>query len=152
MSKVLVNTSAGVKPIGSDPGLQSNVTVDSSNKSFTVPAGKIWEIEWLYVTLITTATVGNRQLQIEILKADNTVLAAIPVGIVQAASLTRNYLLAEHLPDLTAFRNTAYLMTPMPKFTLSAGMKVKIYDIAAIAAAADDMNIQMMVDELNTAV
>jgi hypothetical protein len=71
-----------------------------------------------------------------------TIIASIKAGIVQAASLTRNYLFAPSLADLTSFRDTSFLMTPlMPTLFLSAGQQLRILDSGAIAAAADDMLI-----------
>lgn len=123
--------------------LASDATANDSDKTFTVTSGKVWEIQSIFVTLVTTATAGNRQMQVEI---DNgtSVYLVVPVGAVQAASVTRHYSLAHGLPDLTAMRNTLYLLTPFPKLVLPAGHRIRVYDAAAVDAAADDMTVRIL--------
>lgn len=122
-------------------------TADDSDKTFTVPAATQYQILWIWVELTTTATAGNRQLCIEIQDAAGDVIAqAARVGTVQTASLTRNYLFAPAAADLLAFRDTDYITTPIPPtLFLSAGQKIRVYDKSAVAAAADDMIVQMQV-------
>lgn len=124
-----------------------NETADNSDKTFTVPTAKEYQILWIWVEYTSTATAGNRQLCIEIQDAAGDVIAqAARVGTVQTASLTRNYLFAPAAADLLAFRDTDYITTPLPPtLFLSAGQKVRVYDKAAVAAAADDMVVQMQV-------
>lgn len=129
------------------PTLQADETADDSDKSFTVPAGRMWEIISIWVELTSTATVGNRQMQVDIQDSGSDVVMAVAAGAVQAASLTRNYLFGDHLPDLTAFRAGDLLSTPIPPLQLPAGFIVRVYDSAAIAAAADDMIVQMLVNQ-----
>ena len=62
----------------------------------------------------------------------------------QAASLTYNYLFGVGVSDLTAVRSSTFLMTPLVPWILPAGYKVRVYDSAAVAAAADDMVVQML--------
>ncbi|MFA5035650.1 MAG: hypothetical protein WC479_00535 [Candidatus Izemoplasmatales bacterium] len=124
---------------------QSDVTEDDSDKTFTVPAGFTWEILSIRVDYTSSADAGNRQLCIELTDGTN-VIQRIMAGIVQAASLTRNYNFAVGLPDMTAFRDTSHLANPIPNgLILLPGYTVRIYDKAVIAAAADDMLVRMMV-------
>jgi len=98
--------------------------------------------------LTTSATVGNRQLAVQFLDSASDVIGGIVVGAVQAESTTRNYIIGVGLPDLTAFRDTDFLMTPLPEnLRLPAGYQVRIYDNKAIDAAADNMIVQMLVLE-----
>jgi hypothetical protein len=112
---------------------------------FTVPAATEWTVQWIWVELTTTAVVGNRQLEIQILDDAADTIAQVRVGAVQAASLTRYYMLAPHITELTAFRDTDYLSTIMPEWILPAGYQIQVYDNAAVDAAADDMIVQCMV-------
>ncbi len=48
--------------------LQSDVTANDSDKTFVVPAADEHQIFWIWVELTTTATVGDRQLVIEVIK------------------------------------------------------------------------------------
>lgn len=125
--------------------LQAEETADASDKAFAVPAREIWQILWIWIELITDATVGDRQLELLVRDGSDDTILQLHVGAVQAASLTRNYLLAPGLADLTAFRDTSFLMTPLPPLMLPGGYDLRIYDNNAVAAAADDMIVQMMV-------
>ena len=120
----------------------ADTAVDDSDKTLTVPAGQEWQVLWIWVVLTSTATVGNRQVTVRAMTSGGTIIASLKAGAVQAASLTRNYLFAPSMADLTAFRDTSFLTTPlMPTLFLSAGQQLRILDSGAIAAAADDMLI-----------
>ena len=127
-------------------GLQSDETADDSDKTLTVPAGYEWQVLWIWIELTTTAAAGNRQIEIQLRDGADDIIGDFRAGAVQAASLTRYYMFGPALADLTAFRDTDYLMTPLPPTVfLSAGYDIRIFDNNAVAAAADDMVIQMMV-------
>jgi hypothetical protein len=129
--------------------LQSDVTANDSDKTFTVPTGYMWQIISIRVELVTTATVGNRQIVIELTDGTNVILRAL-AGIVQAASLTRYYNFYVGAPNLTAFIDTAHLANPLPDgMMLLSGYKVRVYDKAAVDAAADDMSVYMMVNKIS---
>jgi len=122
-----------------------NISADDSDKSATVTAGAIWHIFWVWVELTTTATAGDRQIVVELQDDTNDVIGQFRAGAVQAASLTRNYMFAPAMADLVAFRDTDYLMTPMPPTVLlPAGYQIRIYDNNAVDAAADDMVVMTM--------
>jgi len=124
--------------------LVSDEVANDSDKIITVTAAQLWHILWAWVEFTTTATANDRQIVIEIQDAATDVIAQFRVGAVQAASLTRYYMFAPALADLTAFRDTDYLMTPLPPtMLLTAGQIVRIYDNNAVDAAADDLVIQM---------
>ena len=124
--------------------LASEEAANDSDKTFTVTVGQEWVILSIWVELVTTAVVGVRQMSVVITDAADDVLGRIDAGMTQTASLTRNYLFGLGISDLTAFRNTAYLMTPLVPWILPAGYKLRVYDSAAIDAAADDMTVQIM--------
>lgn len=123
----------------------SDITADDSDKSFTVPANRVWELKWVWVELISSGDVGNRQLTLQIQDNTGDVIATLKSGAVQAASVTCNYLFAPGVADLTAFRDTAFMTNPMPEFMLPQNYIVRVFDGAAIAAAADDMVVHMLV-------
>jgi len=128
------------------PLLVADEGADDSDKSFTVPANYYYQVLWIWVELTTTATVGNRQMTIELQDDSADVIAQWRAGAVQAASLTRYYCFAPANADLMAFRDTSFLMTPIPPtLLLPASYVVRVYDSAAVAAAADDMVVQLMV-------
>lgn len=129
--------------------LQADVTANDSDKTLTVPAGKSWRVMSVYVRLVTTATVGNRQIEVKATDGSDAELLTVRAGAVQAASATRFYNFATGVPDLTAFRDTDALSNPLPRdLILPAGFKLRVRDKAGIDAAADDMDVRVLVEEL----
>jgi len=121
-------------------------TLNDSDKSFAVPASTERHVLNIWVEFTSTATVGNRQLVVEVQDSTTDVLAqwARP-GVVQAASLTRHYEFAPGLPDDLAFRDTDYLRTPIPTTGLLKATDIlRVYDNNAVDAAADDMVVMIM--------
>lgn len=125
----------------------SDVTLNDSDKTLVVPAGKQWLILAAYAKLITTATVGNRQLDVLLTDAADVLFAKYQAGAVQAASLTREYVFAPAHPQETVFTAGVMLRALGQGFVLLAGYKVRVYDSAAIAAAADDLDVHLLVEE-----
>ena len=123
----------------------SDTDANDSDKSFTVPASVIWHVLSIWVELTTTATVGDRQVAVEIQVSGPDVTAEwARAGTTQAASLTRYYEFAPGLADLEDFRDTDYLSTPIPVTgLLKAGDVIRVYDNAAVDAAADDMIVHI---------
>ena len=115
-----------------DIDLKSEEVTNNSDKVLTVAANEKWEIQSLRVELITTPTVNDRQLVVQIRDAADDVILEAIAGLVQAASLTGNYNFYEGAPDLTAFRDTVHLTTPLPKLTLLAGYDVRVFDNNAV--------------------
>jgi len=119
-------------------------TLNDSDKSFTVTADQVWQILSIRVELTTTATVGDRQIEIRFQDALPDIIFSIKAGVVQAASLAYNYNFAPSMADLLAVRDTDWLMVPMPPTMIfPAGYVIRIYDNAGIDSAADDMIIQI---------
>lgn len=123
------------------PILESNVTTNSSSKVFTVPARKIWRIKSIYIAMTSNASVGNRQMAVDIRDGAGTVVARFEAGAVQAASLTRTYIFAPTVVNLTAFIDTAYLSTPMPEITLPQNFTIRCYDKTAVDASGTAENL-----------
>lgn len=117
---------------------------DDSDKTFMVTAGQEWQLQSIWVELTSTADVGNRQMSVQIQDSEGDVIGCIKAGVAQAASLTYNYLFGVGVSDLTAVRSSTFLMTPLVPWILPAGYKVRVYDSAAVAAAADDMVVQIL--------
>lgn len=124
--------------------LKSDVTANLSSKTIVVPRYGLWAIKSIFVKLVTTATVGNRQLRLSILTPDDVVIFFTEALAVQAASLTYRY---HFLPGAANEDHAAKLwfQNGLPTdLKLPVGYKIKIEDTAAIAAAADDMDIHIM--------
>lgn len=119
---------------------------NGSEKTWTVPVGFEWQLtDFAVEPFITSSTIGNRQLSIRILDASNNIYCRLPVGITQVASLTRYYNWGVGLPDMTSFRDTDKLQTPLPPLILSAGFKIKILDTAAIDTTNDALTVRGLV-------
>jgi hypothetical protein len=125
--------------------LQSDDTPNDNDKAFNVPAGYEWQVLWIWVEYTSDANAGDRQIEIQLRDGTNDVIADFRPGAVQAASLTRYYVFAPALADLTAFRDTNWLMTPLPPTVfLPAGYDVRIFDNNGVSGA-DDMVIHIQV-------
>ena len=128
--------------------IQSDEALNDSDKVLSVPSGEIWRILNIHVELVTTATVGNRQMRVEIRDDADDIIGQFSAGAVQAASLTVAY---EFMPGVA--RETAVvdssLLVPIPLDLILPGLfDFRVYDQAAVDAAADDMVIQALVEVL----
>ena len=125
--------------------LESDEAVDDSDKEISVPADYEWILQSIWVEFTSSADAGNRQLTIEIQDEADDVIMDIKAGVVQAASLTRYYAFYNGAENMAAFVDTDHLSINLPEIILDEGYDVRIWDSAAIAAAADDMIVQMIV-------
>lgn len=120
-------------------------SVTQNDYRVTVPAGYEYEVLWVWVEYTSDGNAGNRQLEVSLLSATNDEIGSVLVSTTQGAGLVRFYMLAPALVDLAAFRDTAWLMTPLPStLLLSAGQGVRIFDNSAISPA-DSMEIRVQV-------
>ena len=119
---------------------------NDSNKTLTVTTGKVWEVAYINATLVTTATVGNRQIQMIVKDPDAVEIYRMNAVDVQAASTTNYY---HFSPRIAAAAETVATFHTIPILTvlLLPGSTIRIYDSAAVAAAADDMTIAGLVLE-----
>ncbi len=123
------------------PGININVTVDSSDKTLAVTALKEWILDSVWVELITTSTATVRQIVVEIQDGSANVIARFIAGATQDISITRYYLFAPGIVTSAAFIDADYLTTPMPELHLPAGYVIRVYDNNVVDAAADDMEV-----------
>ena len=135
---------------GSYPTLSllTDSAANDSDKTVTVPASTQYRLQAISVTLVTTASVGNRQVDILITDAADATLIKYAAGAVQAASLTRNYFFAPGHTQDTGFTGTLMYRNLAANLIIPAGYKIRVYDSAAIAAAADDMTVNLWVEVL----
>lgn len=92
-------------------------------------------LDYLYVTLVTTATVGNRQVELRVRDKDANVLFAVAMGAVVAASLTRNFAGFESSPRETAFIGTQLLFPWPDDLEVPNSGSLQILDTANVDAA-----------------
>lgn len=130
----------------------SDATLDSSDKTFTVPAGEDWRLRHMMIDLISTATAGNRRVRVEIQNAAAAIVAQYTAGVVQVASKTGRYNFGVGNPRETGFTTVGSideLLVPWPdELVVPSGFKVRVYDVTAVAAAADDMTVRGLGDRV----
>jgi len=114
-----------------------DATTNDSDKSFTVPTGKIWHMIGIRFYLTATATVGNRIPSIYV-APDGANYFVYFQGAALTASNTGQYMVSFQgvSDDFTAA--AAVVQGSMPMI-LPAGAIVRVYDVGAVDAAADDM-------------
>jgi len=132
--------------------LISDTAANDSDKSFTVPDGEVWNPTHLTATLVTSADPGNRQLVLEIKDADGNVVVSYAAGAVQADVLTRTYQFGVAYPNETGFTGGVIQHNIVQDLLLPAGYVLRVYDSAAIAAAADDLTVRALGDLIQEAV
>jgi len=124
---------------------------NDSDKTITVPAGKIREIKYIEAALTTTATVGNRILTVLIGDGTNT-LYAVRTGSVAASNVGLialqpgiSYATTNKRTPSNAANSTVTVRDCLPQpLILPANYTIRVYDVAAIDAAADDMEIVIL--------
>lgn len=125
--------------------------MNTSNKLLFVPAGKQWRLVSIFVKYVSTSTAGNRQVDIIVYDTAGNAMARYAAGAVQVASRTQYFHFAPSHPQETAFTpaatNGVMLRQISDSLWLTAGMAIRVWDSAAIAATADDLAVTVLVDE-----
>lgn len=121
----------------------ADAAADDSDKTFTVPADEQWRLISIYVLLTSTSDVGDRQLDIEITDGTNLLMKAV-AGAVQPESNAYTYVFALGNPQETSFTNDVMYRLLPSGLILPAGYEIRVYDSAAIQAAADDMTVRIL--------
>ncbi len=126
----------------------SDTVANDSDKSITVGTGISYKLISGSVQFTSTATAGNRQLELRVKDELGNVVFKVAAPSVQAASLTYNYSFGSGIPASTVVALT--VMMPIPEdMILLSGWSIQIIDSAAIAAAADDMNMFFLVERIH---
>lgn len=124
----------------------ADTIANDSDKTFAVPVGMMYQVLWVHVSLASSATAGSRLMAVAVRTAAGTQIFEVRCGVTQAASLTYLYTFAPSLADLTAVRDTTFVMCPLPPtLILTAGQQLRVWDQNAVDAGADDMNVYVQV-------
>ena len=124
--------------------LVKDETLNNSDKTFTVPAGKVWDIHWIQARLEATATVGNRILFIMILDAAGAEVHRLQAGVAQTANQSIFHTFSAGYPRETTLSATV-LTGPLPQpLSLPAGFQLHIFDGQVIDPTADDLKVYIM--------
>lgn len=125
---------------GADPAAGAEV-------SDTVPAGKVWRLRGMILTLVTDATAATRRVHVT-LDDGTTVFYRRAANASQAASLTQNYVLAVGEQE-SAVRDT-WTTDPLPEIDLPAGARIKT--VTTNKQAGDNYGVtQYYVEEFDAA-
>lgn len=129
----------------------SDVTANDSDKSFAVTANQEWLVRSVYVGYTSGTAAGNRQLAVEYQNNAGSIIASVRAGAVQAGTLVRQYMFGLGVADLTAYRDTSFLMTPLPYTGLNGGGTIRVWDRGTISPAGDTMAVYVNYDARGTA-
>ena len=142
------------QPVGAEwrPVLSSDTAANDSDKTVTVPAGKEWDVQWVYAELATSGTPGNRTLAMYVLDASgNIIFRAGRSGSLAASTTWRaiwGSLGGVANPYAVQGPDGELSLLPFPqRLVLPAGFGLRIFDISAIDVAADDLTLRIMVLE-----
>jgi hypothetical protein len=132
---------------GGTPTWVRDAAANNSDKTFTVPAGKIWDIQAILTQLNTTATVGNRYLVVTISNGTALVWTALPTAAIAASKVAVTEVSCGSIGTLTTARPSLITGTAAdisvseggPRMILPAGFVIRAYDPSAIDPAADDL-------------
>lgn len=125
----------------------SDISLNDSDKTITVPAGKQWKIHSIFVSYVATAVAGNRRLRIRISNDSNNDVWDLIALNVQIANTTEFYMFQAGGVSVTEDSAARHII-PIPKDTiLPEDFRIRINDQNAVDAAADDMVIRILIDE-----
>lgn len=133
---------------GGTPVHRVDKALNDSDKSFTVPVGKVWWIQDLFCGILTSATVGNRSLGITVTDGTDIVWSSGRTGNIAASSNGAIRAMTGVLDTAAPIRYdggsaAAYGVSAsdgLPdRFFIPAGYVIRMWDVAAIDAAADDL-------------
>lgn len=120
----------------------SDVTNNDSDKAFAVPADYWWQILTIRVFYTADGNAGDRQIAVQLLDNAGVVLDEVVAGTTQASGEARYYEFGPSLADLTDFRDTDWLMTPIPPTMILEPLHhLRVLDRNAISAGGDDMHV-----------
>lgn len=123
-----------------------NSIANENSKTFTVPKGFKWRVQYGYVQLTTTATVGNRQVRLTIIDPDGNTVFLLKAKNFQIASQTEIYTI--HPTERNGEEPVTghhYFGCP-PSVVIPEGWGLKIFD-GLDASATDDFVMRILVEQ-----
>lgn len=142
-------TEIRTSPGGSVKITRDGTLNDSDKTLLTVPTGKVAKLIWISAEITCTATVGNRNLECLITDGTNIVWTSAFSGAITASQIGGIFLSTGGAGHATGTARgklgtagsaqNVTLQGGLPEMYLPAGYTVRIYDIAAVDAAADDL-------------
>jgi len=121
-------------------------TVMNVPPKITVPAGKRWLIMGFCVDVVSSATVGNRQIGLSINDGDTDYpVQTIICDQLQAASLTRSYRsTAGATPEDAVTLGIVITLACPLNIILEAGDYLQVYDVSNISNTGDTAKVRVL--------
>lgn len=112
----------------------NTVRTSVASNTHTIPFNEEVKLHWIHVVYTSDATVGNRRLQMQLLKGSDVYNDA-HAGAVQAASLVYDYNFKQGI-----FRETSFIdneiEVPLPKdFIIQGNFSLKIFDKEGVSGS-----------------
>lgn len=114
-----------------------DATVDQNSKTFTVPQGKTWRLDWMHVTYTSNATAGNRQINMIVQDSASVERADFHAGAVQAAGVARHYIFQPGMYRETTFVDNSIQVAIPQQLILESGWKLIVKDATNVSATDD---------------
>lgn len=128
--------------------LNKDVTDDDSDKTVTVPAGKLWLVTCIVVHYVASADVGNRRMELHITDGTDMYFKTRAADT-QAATEDVWYVWLPGFRDTVVATLGTFNQSFIPNLILSGGHTIRLIDIMAIATAADDMHVFILGQEID---
>lgn len=125
-----------------------DVALNDSDKTIIVPSGKQWKILYGQVAFTTTAEVGGRRISFRVRDASNNILYIVDALNAQTAGLSEQYSYGQFGEPSEGVSGRQLLPIPV-NLILSEDFNIRILDSSAIDAAADDLLIRLVVEEID---
>lgn len=119
-------------------------TENENSKTFTLPTSTGFRLLWLHVDFVSSATVGNRRVTLELLDENDAEILHLPAGAVQAASNSYHYTFGGGDYRETTVIGDGLLVSVPREFIIFPGWKLRVRDLADVDGAADDMEVYAM--------
>lgn len=133
--------------------------LNDSDKPYVVPDNKMWELRFVVAQLTATAVVGNRVLEISISDGTNVFFLGFTSGNIAASQVGIAYWFVgcpaygtgahRNLTAPGTGTNIA-IQGPLPNIILPAGSIIRVWDVTAVDAAADDLIVDLEIIEYDT--
>lgn len=125
-----------------------DVTLNDSDKTFTVPADRLWWIHLIHIDFISTASGGDRVIRMFITADGTNTMLSHHLPLAQAANLNRRYTFAPTYPENTGFNGFDALLPLPSRLLIPAGGTLRILDNNVVDLTGDDMLIRIQHDEI----
>lgn len=121
----------------------------TNHYTWTVPANTAWRVLFGHVAFTSSATAGNRQVNVLIKDENGVEVNSSFSGAVQAASLTRHYVMKQGVYRETSFTSGELEIPIAAQLILPAGWTIEVIDDTDVDDTGDTMIIGIAVDKGN---